>query len=205
MSDKSQERNQPSRGNPRQPEDRSTSQLMYDFTSRKFLVFVYVTVASSWLMWKQQLPADEYVQLILWVTLLYFGANLWQTQLGRPTSSKFRQRLFSRKFIVLLALMVFFTFAVSSAILPAAQFTTLVIWMTGIYFGIDIGELHSFRGMKGVGRMFRDDVDPTPYPGPFDPTPTADDRVTTPRPYAAATEPESVVHSDLVPVVRNGG
>ena len=184
--------------------------LAYDFSSRKFLVFVYVAVSSSWLLWSKVLPAEEYVQVILWVTILYFGANLWQAGVGKPTSTPFKIRLFSRKFILLLALLVFFTLATVSQVMPAAQYATLVIWMTGIYFGIDIGELHAFRGLRGVGKMFRDDVDPgtysPPYPTPYVPPtidtdgpsggqpsdqPTYDDRVTSPSP-TVVSDPSDV-------------
>ncbi len=168
--------------------------LSYDFSSRKFLVFVYVAVSSSWLLWTKVLPAEEYVQVILWVTILYFGANLWQTGVGKPTSTSFKIRLFSRKFILLLALLVFFTLATVSQVMPAAQYSTLVIWMTGIYFGIDIGELHAFRGLRGVGKMFRDDVDPGAYVPPY-PTPDGglppsqyDDRVTASQPISDPTD-----------------
>lgn len=144
----------------------SRREIAYDWSSRKFLVFAFSVISASYLLWEKMLPAEDYLQLVLWVTLMYFGANVWQKGLKVDTGQPVKVRLFSRKFVILLTLLMFFTFATMSGVLPPTQYTTLMIWMPGIYFGIDISEIYAFRGIRGLGHMFKDEADPTqnPYP-----------------------------------------
>lgn len=151
------------------------------FNSRKFIVFLYVLVSSSVLLAtpcydKQCLPPQQYSELVIWVSLLFFGASVLQRVDPKGEAKplppvKLRQKLASQKFVSLVLLFGFLFFALRSGLLPADVYANLIVWVSGAYFGVDVARIYAYRqGKLGAPEYARDEwswgQQPPPYQDP---------------------------------------
>lgn len=131
------------------------------FLSRKYWLFIFTCTSGCVQLWYKHLPAQQYTNLIIWLFILYFAGNLWQRVVDKE---KKRQpigvRLKSSKFISTLLLLAFFNFALWSSVLPPDSYMTLTVWLTGLYFGVDVASIHAYRlqgagdGDSGINKLF---------------------------------------------------
>lgn len=126
------------------------------FLSRKYLVFVGSCAVCGYalLVKPTMLTADSFQQVIIWLFVLYFGANVTQRAIedeGIP-ANPLSVRMASRKFISTSAMICFLTFALVSKVLPEEHFVTVLIWINGLYYGADVGEIFAYK-TQGLGGL----------------------------------------------------
>lgn len=139
--------------------------------SRKYWIFIGTTSAASYHLWQKKLEEGEYVQLIIWLFLLFFAGNIIQKVVDKEKQPrKMATKLKSSKFLATAAMLTFLNFALQSQVLSAPSYTTLTIWLVGMFFGVDVASIVAFRSQIGngevLGKIFDTQSKPRKRPPP---------------------------------------
>lgn len=130
-----------------------TTHLKTVFLNRQYWIFIYTTSLACYLLWDGVLPDSEFVELCIWLFILYFAGNVFHSIANRYNKKlPVSQRRAGSKFFSVVVILLFIQAAVLSGVLSVEYYTTLTIWMTGLYFGIDVASIYAYRSF-GLGRM----------------------------------------------------